>query len=99
MEAILFKTDGTQETIIPANGKNFSLKECYSHIGCDMIEVAYLNNAGKPNDPIFICDEEGLYSKNNLLNRQATEIYRESWQDYSIGLVGNVIYCPSRMLR
>lgn len=125
MDATLYRADGTQENIQPANGTNFKLEELYSLIGCDMVEVV---GTGDP-AMIFIGDEEARCKDDFIINQEATRILRESAgipntpegarqrfnevmagmganemfcgdrDDEPYTVVGNVIYCPSVMLK
>lgn len=38
MKALLIKQDSTCEIVAPENGTDFTLKELYSHIKCQMVE-------------------------------------------------------------
>ena len=101
--ATLYRTDNTQEEINPKNGKNFTRKELCELIGCDMIEVIYLNNEayheGDPEGMIMIGDEEARLVGEPELNRQATRIYQHSWYPCAADIVGNVVICQSMMLK
>ena len=94
--ATLYRTEGTALTISPSNGKNFNLQELYKWLGCEMIEVLNLPNL---KGQILICDEEALCNGNNIVNRRATEVYRKAWDSDEVGVVGDAILCPSKMLR
>lgn len=92
MTAKLLKIDGTSVDIIPENGKDFKLHECYKHIGCDIIEVVYLDGKN-----ILIIDEEGLLKEDATVNRKATTLAREAGT--ATAIVGNVILCSHKMLK
>lgn len=101
--AKLLSTDGTSKEISPANGKYFTLKELYTLIGCQWVEVVYLNNAayheGDEDSDIMIGDEEGRLCDNPIENPEATRIYRESWSPNHNGvtnIVGNIVLCKSK---
>jgi hypothetical protein len=125
MDATLYRADGTQENIQPANGTDFKIEELYGLIGCDMVEVV---GTGDP-AMIFIGDEEARCKDDFIINQEATRILRESAgipntpegarerfnevmagmganemfcgdrDDEPYTVVGNVIYCPSVMLK
>ena len=98
--AQLLKTDGTIEEISPKNGTDFTIQELYSLIGCDTIEVIYLNNDGEDEDLIFIGDEEARLVDEPKLNVAATVMYRESWNvGYPYDIVGNIVVCKSKELK
>lgn len=92
MSAKLLKIDGTATDITPANGKSFTLQECYKAIGCEMIQVVRLKK-----NQILIVDEEGLLKGNPIVNTEATRLAREAGT--AEGIVGNAIMCPSKMLK
>lgn len=103
--AELLKADGTKQEVTPKDGENFSLEELRELIGCDMIEVIYLNNdayhCDDPDSMIFIGDEEGRFANDFKINDEATKIYCDSWNVDSDEwfIVGNIIHCPSKMLK
>lgn len=77
---------GDAREFAPENGKCFNLQELYKKIDCNLIEVVYL-----PNGLIMIVDEEGRLNQKPI-NRLATTL---------VGgiIVGDVVVCPSKMLR
>lgn len=90
-EARLIKVEGLIEVITPKNGKHFTLKECYDLIGCDTIEVLYIDNY------IMILDEEGKLN-NKPINTYATRL-AANVIDIMDWVVGTVIYCPKSMFK
>lgn len=98
---VLSRADGTLEIIKPTNGTDFQLGELYRLIGCEMIEVIYLNNGGEDDDLIMIGDEEARLKDESNFNMMATGLYCTSWRadPNRYNIVGDVILCPSRMLR
>ena len=99
--AKLLSTDGTSKEIAPKNGKDFVIAELRELIGCEWIEVIYLNNSayndGDPNGDIMIGDEEARFNRNNTENPEATKIYRKSW-DTAQNIVGPIVLCKSKEL-
>ena len=96
-EAILFDCEsGEAKTIKPENGRDFNLQELYKLLKCDTIQVvcAYI---GEPGSPIIICDEEGLFN-NKAANKPAFDHLTSMGSDF-FHFVGNVILCPSEMLK
>lgn len=91
MNALLIKTTGESSFITPKNGKDFTLEELYALIGCELIEVVY---PIEDNGNIFIIDEEGKLA-GKIPNAAATLLWGVTG-DY---LAGDVIYCPSEMLK
>lgn len=67
--AIQITTDGEITEVKPSDEKIFTLKECYKHTNCDIVEFVYL-----PNDKIMVCDEEGRLRQNPKINLLATLI-------------------------
>ena len=96
--ATLLHQDGDIQGIQPANGTDFSLSELKDLLGCSYIEVIYLDNEGNDDDLIMIGDEEGRLISDPVENVQATKVYRESWGCQQ-NIVGNIILCPSSMLK
>jgi hypothetical protein len=96
--AELLKTDGTSTTIEPKNGKNFTLAELYELIDCQMIEVIYLKHGTRPDDLIMIGDEDGRWDEAEE-NPLATMLYRSKWGPNVSNIVGNIVLCPSSMLK
>lgn len=92
MNAKLLLADGRSSEIMPKNGKHFSLEECYAIIDCQTIEVVALGDG-----MMLIVDEEGLLKANPKVNALATQLAREAGT--AEGIVGNAIWCPSRMLK
>lgn len=84
---------GEIKEVSPANGKDFKLSEAQNLVG-GYIEVVHLTK-----DIIAIVDEEGKI-KGREPNRLATVIANSAhglWEgDY---LAGDVVICPSQMLR
>lgn len=94
MDATLYLTDGTQKEITPTNGTDFQLDELCKLLNCDMVEVI---NIGDPM-MIMIGDEDGRCKENFIINQEAMRIYREGIGTACI-IVGNIICCPSVMLK
>ena len=98
MTSVLIKTDGSFTAIdTPSNG--FSLEELYKVLSCDLVEVVPVEPrpsivrrmfAGRMQNPILICDEEGLWSKD--LNHMASMIA-------GTNIVGDVILTDSTNFR
>ena len=83
----LFKTDGTSEKALPANGTDYTLEELQGMVG-GLIEVVRV-----PNKPsmILIVNEEGLLH-NLPPNPMATGIAGQP-------IVGDAVYCPDEHLK
>jgi hypothetical protein len=94
MKSLLLNKEGTLEPLKPTNGTHFTLDELRKALDCEMIEVIYLNET----DNIMIGDEEGRLKDDYVINPIATKIYQESWNTRN-DIVGDVILCPSSMLR
>lgn len=91
MKAILIKTTGETTFVEPKNKSDFTLEELYALLGCELVEVVY---PVWDNDCIFIIDEEGKLTGKDI-NYPATMM----WGYSGDVLVGDVIYCPSEMLK
>lgn len=70
---MLYRADGTQVPVTPANGKNFTCQELYKIIGCDTVEII---ECGDP-AMTMIGDEEARCKNDYVVNTKATRIYRE----------------------
>lgn len=95
-QAILYKADGTQENINPANGTNFSLKEMQTLVG-GYIEVHFFDEGeGTLAGKVMVIDEEGK-CKSKPLNQNATDLLADTYlsSDYIVGDI-MVIY-PSQI--
>lgn len=98
-EAKIIKADGTEETIVPANGTDFSLEEAQKVVG-GLIEVVNLSDEINLSDEmIIVCNEEGLFMDFDV-NEKATELCHKS-EAISPGsfIVGDVLYCHTDMIR
>lgn len=88
-QPILLKADGSQFTITPQKGNQFTLKEIQTYVG-GFVELVYLQNG------IMIINEEG-----KLLglprNQKATELanFHPDYDDY---IVGDVVICSNEQL-
>ena len=87
MKPRLIHEDGHTEIIMPANGSDFTLKELYKYIQCDIVEV--LPCKGK----ILIVDEEGRL-KNKSINPYASLL-----TDSIHIIVGKAILCDNRYFK
>lgn len=75
----------------PANGTDYTLKECCAHLRCDMIEVVRIAPIGGV-EQILIVDEEGALRGGRVYNRVASLLAGHT-------IVGPAILCPSSALR
>lgn len=92
MNAYVLTTAGERKGISPANGTDFSLKECQNAVS-GRIEVVDLRDGR-----IMIINEEGKFMC--TLNIQATVIALENGAIYNGDYIcGDVIICDSDMLK
>ena len=90
MEAKIIKTDGSEITVTPKNGKTFELTEMQESVD-GYIEFLYLDK-----DSIMVVNEEGRL--NGLgFNLSATNLVRERLKANHI-IVGNVMVVPRSMV-
>ena len=88
--AKLLTTAGETKEVQPASSKRgFTLKELYSLIGCDLVEVVGPNKKGE----IMICDEEGKINGSER-NQLATDWYWENYGPWDI-IMGNAVICKN----
>jgi len=82
--ARLIKPDGTEETVVPANGKKFTLEELQKHVG------GYIQLLPGCGNTKILFDEEGLFKRlpRNLVATQFC--INGGFPCYSV-LVGNVL--------
>lgn len=92
-EANIIRANGTEEVIVPANGTDFSLDEAQKVVG-GLIEIVNLGDG-----MIIVCNEEGLFMDLDV-NEKATSICLQS-RAIRVGsaIVGDVLYCPTEMIR
>jgi hypothetical protein len=85
--SVLMRPDGTNKTVVPANGTDWKLDELYRLLGCKMIEIVHAKRKGF----ILIIDEEGKFVAEPQVNRLATqEAHIFEWDV----IVGNALLCP-----
>ena len=77
----------------PENGTNFTLKELYKKLDCKLIEVVRLKD-----DWIMIIDEEGKINEKKI-NDIGTSYFRKTNPYVQDFIVGDVILCPSNLLK
>lgn len=85
--ATIPRTDNTQETVHPANGTDFSLKECREVVG-GHIEIAHLADG-----QIMVLNEEGKLDILPL-NLEATKLYLAGRIGYD-EILGDVLVCAA----
>ena len=83
-KAILFKASGEWEFITPGDEKKFSLEELQKYVG-GYIEIIRL-----PHRECLVVNEEG--------NLQGLPLNAMVSTAYGHHIVGDVVYCPSRMV-
>ena len=77
----------------PENGTNFTLEELYKKLDCKLIEVVSLQEGW-----ILIIDEEGKLNGKKI-NDIATSYFRKAKPYVNDFIVGDVILCPSNLLK
>lgn len=70
--ATLYKTDGTQEEVRPANGRHFTVEELQGYVGGDF-EIITLD-FGSRKKGYLVFDDDGI-RKNKPENLQATRVF------------------------
>jgi len=72
-KAYLIEENGDIHEVTPKDSKNgFQLKELYSMLECEIVEVIPLANGN-----IMICNEESKLVDEPVINQKASELYRE----------------------
>jgi hypothetical protein len=87
----IIQTNGISIYYPPANGKDYTLEEAQKAVD-GLIEVVELKNGN-----ILICNEEAIIRGMDL-NPYATQLAQETYGE-EMAIFGDVIYCPSNMLR
>jgi hypothetical protein len=88
-DPILYRADGTQETVAPKNKKYFRLAELQALVG-GYIEMVFLNDGR-----IMVVNEEGKID-GLPVNVRATEIIRRCGREDAI--VGDALVCESKLI-
>lgn len=81
--SILYKTDGTQEDVLPANSKWFTLEELQGFVK-GYIELVYLHD-----NLIIVCNEEAKLHDLKM-NPGMTEIYIKTFGPIDV-ILGNAL--------
>lgn len=90
--AEIIKTNGTHQSVQPANGTDFTLEEMQAIVGGD-IELVFLNET-----EIMVVNEEGKI--NDLAyNPAATRIFKENHPSVSDYIVGDVLVCNDEQIK
>lgn len=89
MTAKILNTDGIYSDAVPANGKDFSLKEAQTIVGGLVTCLPLPASVGK--GLIMICNEEGVIFRLPL-NETASQLAGRP-------IVGQVLICPSKMFK
>ncbi|MDR0694698.1 MAG: DUF3846 domain-containing protein [Prevotellaceae bacterium] len=89
-DPILYRANGTQETVAPQNKKYFTLQELQAFVG-GYIENVFLNDS-----LIMVVSEEGKLD-GLPVNVRATEIIRRYGIEDTI--VGDALVCPSKLIK
>ena len=71
----------------------FTLEALYETLNCEMIQVVNIKD-----NMILICDEEALFQMYPIVNRIATNMYREASGSDEVGIIGRCIICQSSKL-
>lgn len=93
--ATLIKADGSQATIQPQNGTDFSLEELQKYVD-GYIQVIQLHNQ---EDEILVLNEDGKYQQRPL-NMAATELALFNHAIFRWDcIVGDVVLCKNEEVR
>ena len=91
-QPVLITSDGTVTPITPENGKSFNLKEMQAHVGGN-IEIYPMPQAKRAIKRIMIMNEEGR------LHDLPKNVVASAAFGPTGHIVGDIIICPSRMVR
>ena len=84
--AVRITTDGQVTAVHPANGSDFKLEELRQLIGCQTVELIYLDHGLE-----MWIDEEGKLNGSHI-NILATVIFRTNFSLDDV-VMGNVLIC------
>lgn len=84
--AILYKENGTQEEVIPKNGKDFKLAEVKRFLNGGYVEMVSLGNS-----EVMLLDEDGK-NKGLETNPDATKRFQAYYGKVDV-IVGNALVC------
>jgi hypothetical protein len=90
---IIYRANGTQETVAPKNKKNFSLQELQSFVG-GYIEMVFLFAIS--DSLVMVVNEEGKLDELPI-NVRATEIIRQAGIQNTIA--GDALVCSSKLIK
>lgn len=95
---IFISQTGEIKTVIPANGKKFTLVETQAMVN-GYIEHVYINHNdnGTVKRFIMIVNEEGKLMKSCAINKTATKYYQRYKSAYDV-MVGNVLLTPAKFI-
>jgi hypothetical protein len=89
----ILRTDGTVEDYNPdAESKVYNFNELKTKCGMDLAQILSLNNHG-----MLVCDEEAMFT-GKAVNPLATMLFRLAYNDNSLGVIGDCVYCPSNAI-
>tara|TARA_R100001244_G_scaffold86809_2_gene66205 strand:- start:5736 stop:6086 length:351 start_codon:yes stop_codon:yes gene_type:complete len=87
---VFIKSNGEEVQVNPSNGSNFDLEEMQTYVG-GYIEIISMGNQ------TLVLNEEGKL-KGLPINNRATQIFKGHFGDLDF-IVGDVLVCPSEMLK
>ena len=94
--ALLLRADGTQEPVMPANGKDFKLAELQKLV------YGYVEVVNMPGELILVVNDDG---KGRLPpNAQASAVWYDAYKDEDVDfagdyIAGDAILMPSTMMK
>lgn len=91
--SLLFKTNGTRAVVFPENGNGYQLKELYTLLEVDMVQVVHLKEGY-----ILVCDEEGKLKNEPQFNPMATILYQGCYGPCD-EIYGNALLCLDKEFR
>jgi hypothetical protein len=92
--AKLIRFDGGEDNVFPADpSTGFTLQECYTLIGCEIVEVVYLENG-----QLMIVDENGKLRNDWIerINPVATQLFYAGRAITDDLITGNALICDDK---
>ena len=75
--ALLIRSNGKTEKVLPENRKDFKLRELYALLGCSCIDTLSLADG-----QVMVIDDEGKLDPDHDVNVTATLMFREGRMNY-----------------
>lgn len=89
--AVIYRTNGKREQVLPENGTDFKLEQLQKIVG------GYIDILGIGSDELMVFNDEGKLM-GLPINREATKIYQKHFNTDDF-IVGDVLICKDDEVR